>query len=646
MNRIFSYCTILLFSVLAFSLISCTEEYEYTGAVAEGEQVYFSNTLSSTVELSSSESSFQIPVNRINTSGSLTIPLNVDLPYGSNCEATASSVTFADGESVAYLTFTYDPANIDYGVYDEITVSISDATYTTPYGSSSYSFSAGMSEWKTMDGYATYREGLIGDLYGAEALTYEVEIQESVITPGRYRLVNAYTENNAFGQEYGYFFSFVDGDHYIVIDATDPDYVYVDDTFYTGAYYVEDGEILFFSYVLYYEMNGYSLDFIKQNAPDVFGTFEDGVITMPAGSMIAQLDGDLYLANSSGSFAVALPGYKLADYSTSFTYTGRFTDTSNNDYAQGIITLGDDVASAKYYVAADGDDIDAIIEAINEGELDAETISESGTSISVQLSETGYYYVVVIAYDASGAMVDSSSTRFYFRSSTSSSSSGEASWDPLYVGYFYYNLEPDFITDMNGNYIGSIYEGIDEDVVLYQNSANPTEYKVYPWTNSTDGLIFTMDNEGYIYFTNQNTGLTYEESGTTYIVYGSDFGTLLPEYTNGEPTSWNYQEGNYYECDFGTVYHINNYYGDYGWFGGAFEAFFTDPDGLNSSKVKEIEDLAKVPRSLRKIDLTNNHINSSLINGVFNSKRSMFKKIASKKTLSLQKVPADLKKLK
>ncbi len=647
MNKIFSYCAMLLFSALALSLVSCTEEYEYTGATAEGEQVYFSNTLSSTVDLSSSESSFQIPVNRLNTSGSLTVPLDINLPYGSNCEATSSSVTFDDGASVAYLTFTYDPANIDYGVYDEITVAISDVSYTTPYGSSSYSFSAGMSEWKTMDGYATYREGLVTDLYGLDALTYDVEIQESVVTPGRYRLVNAYTADNGFGKEYGDIFLFADGDHYITIDATDPNYVYLDDTFYTGAYETQNGEILFFSYVMYYEMNGYSLDYIKQGDPSVFGTLKDGIITMPASSMIAQVGEDLYLANNAGLLAVALPGYELTDYSSSFTYTGRFTDTSDNDYAQGTITLGEDVVSAKYYVAADGDDIDAIIEAINEGELDAETINQSGTSISVQLSESGYYYVVVITYNASGEMMDSSSTRFYFKSG---SSGGEAVWEPIHTGYYYYNMMADFVSDQAGNYPGSIFEeAIVDGEVLYQNMSNKNEYKVEPWGMAEDGcLMFTMDSEGYISFINQDTGLTYEESGTTYTVYGSDFYTLLPEYTDGTATSWLYHDDsydpNYYEYDFGTIYHINDYYGGYGYFGGAYEAFYTDGSTANSSKVQEIEDYAKVPRSLRRTDLNSNRI-SVLTNGVYNSKKSLFKKIMASKPLSLKKVPAKIKKL-
>lgn len=36
MNKIFKYCSMLLLSVLALTLGSCTEEYEYSGAKAEG----------------------------------------------------------------------------------------------------------------------------------------------------------------------------------------------------------------------------------------------------------------------------------------------------------------------------------------------------------------------------------------------------------------------------------------------------------------------------------------------------------------------------------------------------------------------------------------------------------------------------------
>ena len=46
-----------LLSVMALTLGSCTEEYEYSAAKVEGQQVYFSNALGSTLNLSNTESS-------------------------------------------------------------------------------------------------------------------------------------------------------------------------------------------------------------------------------------------------------------------------------------------------------------------------------------------------------------------------------------------------------------------------------------------------------------------------------------------------------------------------------------------------------------------------------------------------------------
>ena len=39
---------------------------------------------------------------------------------------------------------TYDPQTIQMGHFDDVTVAIADANYTTPYGSSSYTFSIGL----------------------------------------------------------------------------------------------------------------------------------------------------------------------------------------------------------------------------------------------------------------------------------------------------------------------------------------------------------------------------------------------------------------------------------------------------------------------------------------------------------------------
>lgn len=182
MNKIFKHSMMLLFSALALVLGSCTEEFEYTGATIEGEQVYFSNALSSTVNLDPNASEVKIPVNRIQRTGELTVNFNVTT--SENCAVSVpSSVTFADGDSVAYLTVTYDPQTIQMGHFDDVTVAIADANYTTPYGSSSYTFSIGLSEWTSI-GTGLYRDAIYPGFYGAEQLTYNVEIQENILKPG------------------------------------------------------------------------------------------------------------------------------------------------------------------------------------------------------------------------------------------------------------------------------------------------------------------------------------------------------------------------------------------------------------------------------------------------------------------------------
>ena len=515
----------LLVSVLAISLGSCTDEYEYTGAVAEGEQVYFSNALSSTVELNSNASSIQIPVNRIQRSGALTVPLTVTIPSGCNYQV-SSEVTFADGDSVAYINVSYDPSAVEYGKYDTITVSIKDAEYTTPYGASSFTFAAGLSEWKTMSRNGSYRDGIISPLYGLDVLTYQVEIQENVLTPGKYRIIAPYGENTEFYKNYvgeGLPFTATgETNTSIVIDATDPNYVYIDGDFYTG---LNDGmadsgqgALHVFSYVYYYLLNGNSLDAIKSNAPDLFGKLENGIITFPDNCLLANFDNTLnpmYNANSS-DLTIALPGYEITDYSSSFTYEGRFTDVAGNNYAQGKITLGEDVASAKYLVAADGDDVNEIIAAVNEGLIEATQITSS-TEVKVAISEGGTYNMIIMTYDAEGNMRAYSSTSFEF-----SLGSDAHNWQPIYTGVFTHNVEPAFITTEEGSdeYVGNpIINNITSSysAVMYQDANDPTSFKIEPWITNETSLTFTMDSEGYITFKDVNTGFSHQTYGTLYV---------------------------------------------------------------------------------------------------------------------------------
>lgn len=615
MKRIFNYCTMLLVSVLAISLGSCTDEYEYIGAVAEGEQVYFSNALSSTVELNSNASSIQIPINRIQRSGALTVPLEVSVPEGSNCKV-ASEATFADGDSVAYINISYDPSAIEYGKYDTITIAIKDAEYTTPYGASSFTFAAGLSEWKTMSTKGSFRDGILAYMYGLDILTYQVEIQENVLTPGRYRVVSPYGEGTGFYDSYvgdGKVFTAASASNTsFIIDATDPDYVYIDGDFYTG---VDDGmssegqgQLHVFSYVYYYLSAGNSIETIKANVPELFGKLENGVITFPSNSILANFDDSMNpmsYANSS-DLTVALPGYEITDYSSSFTYEGRFTDVAGNNYAQGKITLGEDVASAKYIVAADGDDVNEIIAAVNEGLIEATQITSS-TEVKVAISEGGTYNMIIMTYDAEGNMRAYSSTSFEF-----SLGSDAHNWQPIYTGVFTHNVEPAFITTEEGSdeYVGNpIINNITSSysAVMYQDANDPTSFKIEPWITNETSLTFTMDSEGYITFKDVNTGFSHQTYGTLYVGDAALLFGATGQHTSGYDSSMNM-------FVFGTVYYVY-VNGSYGWFGGAYETFeISGSQGAPANKALNGGNIA--PRKFNK--------NAAKVNKLMSNK-TMFK---------------------
>lgn len=583
MNRIFNYCTALLLSALTLSLGSCTEEYEYTGTTADGQQVYFSNNLESQIDLSPTQTSVTVPVNRIQRGGALTVDLNVTVEEGSQLSV-SNQVTFNDGDSVAYITINYDPNVIEYGEYDSITVSIPDASLTTPYGNTSYTFTAGLSEWGTSGSTGYYRDPFFSGFYGIDMLTYQVSIEESVVTPGRYRIVNPYGSGTAFYEAFvgesaktSPVFSDLDNgeDHSIVIDASDPNYVYMTGDFYSGlsdelglgenAY----GQMHLFSMVDDYLRAGMTLDAIKAQYPDIFGRLNNGVITFGEQSVLVNYD-ESYTALgylSTSNWAIALPGYEITDYSSAFTYSGCFTNVAGNSYAQGTITLGDDVASARYIVAGEGDDLAAIIEGIADGSVEATEITESG-EVSIPLDESGNYTMVIVTFNASGEMQSSSTTAFTFTTSAT-----RVNWQVECEGTYDQNFLPNFITNSDNSYVGNPLGSGTYTTTLYVDADNPNHFKLEPWLIQTGHLEFTVDGSGIISFGTFDTGI---DSGSE---YGNMYVINAEEYFNGaaqgQPCSFYAQEGYFV---FGCMYFVYMN-GEYGWMGGAQEVFA--PEGVD-----------------------------------------------------------------
>ena len=101
--------------------------------------------------------------------------------------------------------------------------------------------------------------------------------------------------------------------------------------------------ISFSSLVAYYLSKGKTIDEIKTANPEYFGTLKDGIINMPANSMLISEenynDGAWSVAAKNGLFTVALPGSVIADYSLDVAYVGRYTSAENVDYARLEFTL-------------------------------------------------------------------------------------------------------------------------------------------------------------------------------------------------------------------------------------------------------------------------------------------------------------------
>lgn len=516
LNKLF----IGLFGMLALTVASCSSDDDYQRASVSGEQVYFPNTLGNVIETSPDESSFTVPVYRVNTVGELTVPLTITMAPGSIYTPQAQQVTFADGSSQASLTFTYDPADIVYGDYYDISIAISGDELLSDYGVSTYNFQAGKTAWVDMDGVAIYREDVITALFGVDNPVYEVDIQENVVTPGVYRIINPYGEAYEYNEPGDWDDS---KDYYVTVNATDPDHVYVErsEMGVDWGY----GMMSVQSLATYYMAQGKTVQELIASNPEYFGTLENGVITMPAGSLLFSMadynDGAWYRGNGSGLFAIALPGAKIADYSIEFTYLGRLTDADDNDFIRGRFKLGKDIYSVKYAVVSAKDDVDAAVDGIVDGTIESGELKRSENEpIEAPISgESGKYNLVVVAFDANGAAVSSEAFTIRY---TSSSDTGVETWTPIYAGTYKYA-----VAQLSSG--EPFYSGSDE-VTLYRSDKDGSRYKVLPWAewtaDSTEGgLIFTLDDEGNVEVDQVETGYVDEEWGTVWatdiLTYGA-----------------------------------------------------------------------------------------------------------------------------
>ena len=387
-----------------FAACKENEDDDYKWATAAGEQVYFSNELSAKVELDTAATSFSIPVKRINAGGAITVPIAAVDTFG--VFTYPSSVSFDAGQTESSITVGYngkDRVNFPYDKFMDITISLGDsATYSTPYGNSTYAFKAGVPAPLRLIG-----TGKFLDAFWFEAES-DVEIYQNTLNPNEFRIMDPFTPmyNKLNGQE-----------PYITVTVLQPG-----QTLYNVTITQKD-------LVYYPDINtGY---FHSTYGANVYMVFPGRFTSLQSESAWAHnkvlswqdngLPGQIQLApyyymfgvggwnqsSGDGVVMITFPDYVPKDYEVAlFSYAGVLTEADGSVYAVGETELGADCTAENTFavvVPADADP-EAVADAVAAGELEATPVETGYYKVPIG-EETGKLQVVLVVVEDGVAKV-------------------------------------------------------------------------------------------------------------------------------------------------------------------------------------------------------------------------------------------------
>ena len=358
----------------------------------------------------------------------------------------ADAVTFAEGETVAYLTITMDEllvGKLSVGEMFDLEIMVKDAKYHGNYGlyrktikfgipeswgSANINYDPESDEEYSNEGY--FVEDFFTWAYSSPAGNMApVIIEQSESRPGYYRLLNVFSEENIVTYLGGIpgDLTVASGDTYIEIDARDPEKVFIP-----------------------FRSAGFSIDGVGDiyigHDGESFGTLKDGRITFPKGGVIMALsDGNGWRSNSSGLFEIILPGVDIADYNLGVAYAGSETATDNTA-TNAIInfSVGADVSKFRFIAVEGKQDVSEEVESgsfdkvevtvvyheaiekligfdfANDEPAEDDTMAEAKpeeTRWFVSFEEAGVYTIFAVPYDKDGkpVMDEIASTYFYYR---------------------------------------------------------------------------------------------------------------------------------------------------------------------------------------------------------------------------------------
>ena len=494
MKKLFKNSFIAL-AVLALGFSACTEQVEYSPAeMPANDQVYFSNTNASKLNIELETKSFDVAVNRIVTGASASVPVTVEADSLAQAWFEfPETVEFADSMATAVYTVTVkEGAVFEYEAYANISLAL-DSASATEYGNATFAFSVGVpapwSEWKQTKGtynFSLYVSGSYAiPVYYRNHMLDQTKAQYllgfTAIGANEDVLVDVNKETGACQVGVHYF---LDSSNYGPVYLSDmPNYPLTAGLTYDKYPCTYDAEYGLFSFNLIY--------FISEAlGSSASGYFATGVETL-------QLDG--YEAPY------------VPDYSFAMEFRGHYIDNAGVDNAVIATTKGADVAQYLMTVISASDNAQAAVTAMLKGELACDTLTEAGF-YAYPMTESGNYKALAITFDAEGNPLEAFAKEFEFFMAGQ-----ENPWQS--IGYAVYTDDivlPAFSNQPMSYYV-EVLENQDQPGLFRMVDPYGPEFPLYPYASSyADGTcieIDATDPEGVWIAGWQSAGIDVQNNG-------------------------------------------------------------------------------------------------------------------------------------
>ena len=600
--------------LFGLSVASCNDSVEYTPAEAvAGGQVFFgpATTNIDHYEMASGKGSFEVTIDRAVKQGDLTVALELTQKGDHKPLVAPASASFKDGESSTKVTINYDNEGMEYEELVEAVLSVKDAANTTPYGVSSYEFSAYVpAPWSPW--CSTLKEWTAA---GLDASAFPMKDGEGTCT---FTYV-AYWAGVATGLPIYYRQSLLDptvgqfridkwsgyGNRTLYIDYNTETHDCHVNFQEIGAQY-SNGEDIVVA-----DLNTYNPKYSHEEYPCNYNP--------ETGKFQLYLYYHLSLGGWDALESVQVAGYYVPDYTITAEYDGMFINKQGETFVQFTTEHGVDAKNVKAYIVGKKDDSYAVADALAAGEIEGYDVEEGVNRIPVG-DATGELKIVlaVIADDEAKAV-----TEFGFEYYPAGNASP---WQSLGVGLY----TDDIVAPMFGlgvvTYPVEIMEST-ETPGLYR-VMNPYGNSVYPYAEddcAEEGLYLEVnacDPEG-VFVELQSFGFdwgygefAFVSEGARYLAGGVEMDVLKSEGFMGTLKDGVITFPSI-TTESGMIYQGILYLGDKGYYGGNGDFKIVLPSAVPAAAKKKVAEYKHNARKFRGVKYTiNNKVNKNLVRAI------------------------------